>query len=549
MYKVNLMDMEIGVSKETTVYDLVKKYSQEDYDINNIIACKVNGVVKSLNHKIKQDCDIKYIFTNSTEGMRIYVRGLTLVLIKALQDTYPGTKLVVDYALGEALCCEIQGVDIIDEVVVALRRRMREIIDANIDIVKKSLTREEVQKIYRESGFWDEAELIENINVKSLALYYIDDICGYFFGKTPISTGYMPVFGLKKYEKGVILLYPNRNNVSVLKMLDMPKKLYSTFSEYEDFYQTLGVKNICEVNQKIKDKTIIETIMVTEAMHEKKIASIADNIAKNKEKKLILIAGPSSSGKTTFAQRLAIQLRVNKMKFVTLSMDNFFVERVDTPLDENGEYDYEALETVDIKLLNDTITKLLNYEEVELPEFDFITGKRVYNGKVAKLEQDGVIILEGIHALNEDLTPSVSYDSKYRIFVSALTVLNVDGYNRISTTDTRLIRRIIRDSKFRDYTIEETMARWESVRRGEDKYIFPYQENADVMFNTSLPFEFSIFKKEIEKLLQTVSKTSEYYSETNRIKRLITMFLPLDSKDIPKNSILREFIGGGCFYR
>lgn len=549
MYKVNLMDMEIGVDKGTKIYNLIKKYAIEDYNVNTIIACKVNGVVKSLNYEIENDCDITYIFINSTEGMRIYVRGLTLVLIKALNELYPEAKLVVDYSLGEALCCEIVGIDIIDEIVVALRNRMREIIRENMPIIKKTMSVEEVQEIYRKDGFSEKAEFIGNSHQKALSLYYIDEVCGYFYGKMPISTGYLNVFDLKKYEKGVIIMYPNKNDTNYISSMTMPKKLYRTFSEYEDFYETVGIKNINDLNDKIRSGEIKDIIMITEAMHEKKIAGIADKIAKDRMKKLILIAGPSSSGKTTFAQRLSIQLMVNKMNFVTLSMDNYFIERKDTPKDENGQYNFEAINVVDIEYLNSDIQKLMQGVEIELPEFDFITGTRQYNGKMAKLEPNGVIILEGIHCLNDELTPNIPLENKFKIFVSALTVLNVDGYNRISTTDTRLIRRIIRDSKFRNYTIEETMERWESVRRGEDKYIFPYQENADVMFNTSLPFEYSIFKDEIEELLIEVPKTSEYYSETNRIKTLITLFLPLESGDIPKNSILREFIGEGCFYR
>lgn len=549
MYKVDLMDMEIGVDKGTTIHELIKKYSQEDYDISNIIACKVDGVIKDLDYQVDNDCVISYIFTNSTEGMRIYVRGLTLILIKALNDLYPNANLKVDYSLGEALCCEIQGIEIIDEIVVALRNRMKELIEQNIQIVKKYVTVEELQEIYIQSGFPEKAELIKNTQTKSLSLYYIENTCGYFYGKMPTSTGYIKMFDLKKYENGVILMYPNRNDLSVIKASHMNKKLYNTLKEYEDFYETVGIKNIYDLNEIIRNGSIKQAIMVTEAMHEKKIAHIADNIAKDTSKQLILIAGPSSSGKTTFAQRLGVQLMVNKINYVTLSMDNYFVVRENTPLDENGEYDFERLETVDIPLLNDNINRLMNGEEVELPEFDFVTGQRNYNGKFAKLSPNGVIVLEGIHALNDELTPNIPVEKKYRIFVSALTVLNVDNYNRISTTDTRLIRRIIRDSKFREYGIEETMAMWESVRRGEDKYIFPYQENADVMFNTSLPFEFSIFKEEIEGLLDTVPRNSVYYSETNRIKSLLSMFLPLESEFIPINSILREFIGEGCFYR
>lgn len=284
-------------------------------------------------------------------------------------------------------------------------------------------------------------------------------------------------------------------------------------------------------------------------MHEKKIANIADRIVKDANHQVVLIAGPSSSGKTTFAQRLGIQLAVNKTKYVTISMDNYFVDREYTPLDENGDYDFESLKAVDVELLNKNINSLLNGETIKLPLFDFKTGVRQYSEKEYKLDKNDIIILEGIHALNDELTYTIPIEKKFKIFVSALTVLNVDTFNRISTSDSRLIRRIIRDSLFRNYPIEGTMLRWESVRKGEDKYIFPYQENADVMFNTSLPYEFALFKELIEKELKKIPDTSDYYSETNRLYTLLEMFLPLESGVIPVNSILREFIGDGCFYR
>lgn len=549
MYKVNLMDIEIGVDENTEIYDLIKKHSQDDYDITNIIACKINGVIKSLKAEVLEDCDISYIFTNSTEGMRIYVRGLTLILIKALNELYPNAKINVDYSLGEALCCEINGIDIVDEVVVNLRKRMHEIIEQDMAIEKKTVSTEQLQQMYIESGFPEKADSIKDTKKKSLSLYYIENTYGYFYGKMPISTGYIKMFDIKKYEKGIILMYPNRNDISVIKASHMNKKLYNTLKEYEDFYTTVGIKNIYDLNTMIRYGGIKQAIMITEAMHEKKIAGIADSIKKEGNKKLILIAGPSSAGKTTFAQRLGIQLMVNHMPYITLSMDNYFIERKNIPIDENGETDYENINVVDIDYLNNDIKRLINGEEIELPEFNFVTGQREYNGKIVKLEENGVIVLEGLHALNDDLTPSISNDIKYKIFVSALTVLNVDSYNRISTTDTRLLRRIIRDNQSRNYSIEQTMARWESVRTGEDKWIFPFQENADVMFNTSLPYEFAIFKKVIEEELDNIPATSEYYAETSRLKALLTMFLPLDSELIPTNSILREFIGGGCFYR
>lgn len=549
MYKVNLMDDEIAVEQGRKVIDEIKKYADEDDDIKNIIACKVNQRIKSLYYEIQEDCSIKYIYTNSLEGMRLYVKGLVFILMKAVDDLYPKCKVEVNYALGDALFCKINNLDIIDENIVKIRRRMKEIIDEDIPIVKRKLSAEEVKDIYMAEGYNEKLGIINEKGNTALSLYYLEETHGYFYGKMPISTSYMKKYDLKKYEYGVVLMYPSKNNSNIILSSNMPKKLYNTFFEYEDFYKTLGIKNIADLNKYIKDGEIGNVIRISEAMHEKKIANIADKIVRDANRPVVLIAGPSSSGKTTFAQRLGIQLAVNKTKYVTISMDNYFVDREYTPLDENGDYDFESLKAVDVELLNKNINSLLNGEEIKLPLFDFKTGVRQYSEKKYKLNKNDIIILEGIHALNDELTYTIPIEKKFKIFVSALTVLNVDTFNRISTSDSRLIRRIIRDSLFRNYPIEGTMLRWESVRKGEDKYIFPYQENADVMFNTSLPYEFALFKELIEKELKKIPDTSDYYSETNRLYTLLEMFLPLESGVIPVNSILREFIGDGCFYR
>lgn len=547
MYKVKLMGMEIGASENRKIIDIIKEH--EEGDISNIIACKVDNDIKSLNYEINDDVEIKYIYNNSSDGMRIYIRGLSLIMIKAFEDLYPNAKVNINYSLGEALYCDIENIEIVDEVVVAVRERMKEIIENNLPIEFKFLPKNVVKKMYIEDGHSAKLGLL-NSNIESqLLLYYLEDTYGYFYGEMPISTGYIKTFDLKKYADGVLLMYPNKKDISIIKASDMNKKLHATLNEYEDFYKKVKIKDITDLNNSIIKGKINDIIRISEAMHEKKIANIADMIKRNSDKKVILIAGPSSSGKTTFAQRLAIQLKINDLNPITISVDNYFVERDENPIDENGNYDFECLEAIDLNLFNNHLSRLLNGEEIEMPEFNFATGHKEYKGNKVKMNDSNVLVIEGIHALNDELTKSIPLEKKFKIFISALTVLNIDRYNRISTTDTRLIRRIIRDSKFRSYPIDKTLAMWKSVRNGEDKYIFPFQETADVMFNSSLPYEFAIFKFFAEPLLLTVTEDSPYYSEAKRLYELLSLFLPLETKEIPINSILREFTGEGCFYR
>lgn len=547
MYKVKLMGMEIGASENRKIIDIIKEH--EEGDISNIIACKVDNDIKSLNYEINDDVEITYIYNNSSDGMRIYIRGLSLIMIKAFEDLYPNAKVNINYSLGEALYCDIENIEIVDEVVVAVRERMKEIIENNLPIEFKFLPKNVVKKMYIEDGHSAKLGLL-NSNIESqLLLYYLEDTYGYFYGEMPISTGYIKTFDLKKYADGVLLMYPNKKDISIIKASDMNKKLHATLNEYEDFYKKVKIKDITDLNNSIIKGKINDIIRISEAMHEKKIANIADMIKRNSDKKVILIAGPSSSGKTTFAQRLAIQLKINDLNPITISVDNYFVERDENPIDENGNYDFECLEAIDLNLFNNHLSRLLNGEEIEMPEFNFATGHKEYKGNKVKMNDSNVLVIEGIHALNDELTKSIPLEKKFKIFISALTVLNIDRYNRISTTDTRLIRRIIRDSKFRSYPIDKTLAMWKSVRNGEDKYIFPFQETADVMFNSSLPYEFAIFKFFAEPLLLTVTEDSPYYSEAKRLYELLSLFLPLETKEIPINSILREFTGEGCFYR
>ena len=426
---------------------------------------------------------------------------------------------------------------------------MKEIIMKDMPFTKIELSLDDAKKLYTKKNMQDKIDLMANRTKPYVSLYSCGGTYNYFYGVMPISTKYMKYFDLEKYEKGVLLVYPRRSNPTNVMKVKETKKLYNTFEEYEKLHRILKVGNVAELNNWAKNGNVGELIRISEALHEKKIAQIADMIAADKNKKIVLIAGPSSSGKTTFAQRLGIQLRVNGLKTITLSMDNYFVNREDNPKDENGNYDFECLESIDINLFNEQLSKLLNGEEVKLPTFDFTTGTRKYLGNTAKLNDDEIIVIEGIHGLNEKLTNSIPRENKFKIYISALTSLNIDDCNRVSTSDSRLIRRILRDNKYRSHSAIATIKMWPSVRRGEEKYIFPFQEDADVMFNSSLVYEDAVLKSFIEPILAAVDNTNEEYSEAKRLYEFLGYFLPIGTEEIPINSILREFIGGGCFYR
>ena len=382
-----------------------------------------------------------------------------------------------------------------------------------------------------------------------VSVYACGETINYFYGVMPLSTGVIKYFDIMNYEKGFIIVYPRRSNPTVVEKIAETKKLYTTFDDYDRLHKALNVANVSELNAWVKSGKIADLIRISEALHEKKLANIADMIASDREKRIVLIAGPSSSGKTTFAQRLGIQLRVNGIEAVTLSMDNYFVNRDENPRDEDGNYDFECLEAIDVKLFNEQLTALLNGEEVSLPTFDFATGTRQYLGNFARLKENQVLVIEGIHGLNEKLTESIPRSKKFKIYISALTALNIDDYNRISTTDSRLLRRMLRDSKYRSHSATATLKMWPSVRRGEEKYIFPYQEEADVMFNSSLVYEIAVLKTYVEPLLADVGRDEPEFSEAKRLYEFLGYFLPIEKDDIPINSIIREFIGGGCFYR
>jgi uridine kinase len=546
MINVKYSNISFEINNDTTVLEFLNNIPDLNKEL--ILACKVNNEVKALDYVIKNDCSIELIDYKTPDGSRIYVRGLTFIMIKAFEELYPNIKITVNYSLGHSIYSDVSNA-VSEEMLSNVKSRMEQIIAKDIPFIKKEISLEEAIELYRKDGRLDQIELLDNSNRAHVSVYYCEDTYNYFYGIMPISTKFIKYFDLLLYDKGILLVYPRRFNPTAIEKIKDTKKLYETFNEYDKIHKIIGIEDVAALNSYIKAGTIGDIIRLSEALHEKKLAQIADKIAQDRKKRIVLIAGPSSSGKTTFAQRLGIQLELNGIKTVTLSVDNYFVNREDNPKDENGNYDFECLEAIDLDLFNKQLSALLNGEEIKLPTFDFTTGSRVFLGNTAKLNEDEVLVIEGIHGLNEKLTKSIPRDVKFKIYISALTALNIDDYNRISTTDSRLIRRMVRDYKYRSHEAITTLKMWPSVRDGEEKYIFPFQEDADVMFNSSLVYEISVLKAFAEPLLATVSQTDPEYSEAKRLYNFLGYFLPIGDGEIPINSLIREFIGGGCFNR
>jgi uridine kinase len=466
---------------------------------------------------------------------------------KAFWHLYPEAHVIVNYQLSNAMYCNIENMEVTHEMLEKVKAEMQEIIEKNLKIEKRVMTREEAEKFYQETNsakgrLQFDLEERQNIN-----MYYCDEYYNYIYEIIATHTGITKIFDLQKYSDGFLLRYPSSKNVNVLPEFQETKKLLWALQEYETIYKVLNVGTVYRLNKAVEENSIKYLILLSEALHEKKISQIADKIAARKGVKMILIAGPSSSGKTTFAQRLGIQLKINGLRPVTISVDNYFVERKDTPLNEKGEYDFESINAIDIDLFNKHLLALLNGEEVEMPEFDFQEGTKKYNGNKIKLGKDDVLVIEGIHCLNDKLTERIPQDQKYKIYISALTVLNMDAINRISTTDTRLIRRMARDSKFRGYTAENTISTWDNVNRGEEKNIFPYQEQADSIFNTSLIYELGVLKDDVVPLLEKITRDEPEFAEAQRLLEILRYFKSIPKDMVPSNSLLREFLGGGDF--
>ena len=512
-----------------------------------VIGAKYNNEYKNLDDEVKEDGKIELIEINSKEGMKIYRRTLTFIMGKAFWHLYPKAHVVVNYQLSNAMYCNIENMEVTEEMLENIKVKMQEIIDRDLKIEKRTMTREEAEKFYKETNTPKGRLQFDVEEKKDINMYYCDDYFNYFYEVIGTHTGITKLFDIQKYSDGFLLRYPSSDNVNVLPEFKETKKLLWALKEYETIYKVLNVGTVYRLNKTVKEDKIKYLILLSEALHEKKISQIADKISAKKGVKMILIAGPSSSGKTTFAQRLGIQLKINGLRPVTISVDNYFVEREQTPLNEKGEYDFESINAIDTELFNRHLLALLNGEEVEMPEFDFHEGRKIYNGNKTKMEKDDVLVIEGIHCLNDKLTEKIPHDQKYKVYISALTVLNMDAFNRISTTDTRLIRRIVRDNQFRGYTAKNTISTWNNVNIGEEKNIFPFQEEADSIFNTSLIYELGVLKNEAMPLLEQITSSEPEYAEAQRLIEILRYFEPISKDLVPSNSLLKEFLGGGDF--
>ena len=539
IYKDNIID----VKKGTRICDLLT----DEISKKSAIACRFNNEIKRLDYEINIDGKIELINITDKDGIRIYRRGLIYIIGKAFDELYKGAQITVNFQLSNSLLCEIENMEVTDEMIEKVNKRVKEIIEQDLDIETKVMNREQAEKFFEEENTLRGKLQLDVKEREKIIMYYCEDYYNYFYGVLPIKTGYINLYEIVKYHDGFLVRYPNRKEPNVLQQFEENKKLLNTLDEYENLHKVLNIHTTYRLNKIIRDNKIKEYILLDEALHEKKIAGIADSIVERGGVKVVLIAGPSSSGKTTFAQRLGLQLRLNGLKPVTISVDNYFVEREENPKDELGNYDFETIKAIDIKLFNDHLIKLLNGEEIKVPTFNFSKGSKECKGNTMKLAEDEILVIEGIHCLNDELTALIPKEQKYKIYISALTVLNIDYFNRISTTDTRLIRRIVRDNQFRGYSALHTLQMWDSVNRGEEKNIFPYQEQADSMFNSSLIYELAVLKDYAIPLLKEIDNTHKEYSEAKRLYRMLSYFESIPEKYIPMHSLLREFIGESIF--
>ena len=517
-----------------------------------VVSAKVNNRSEGLNFRVYNNKDVEFLDVRDSSGMRTYVRSLCFVLYKAVSELFPNGKLFVEHPVSKGYFCNLRiGRPVTLEDVSQIKKRMQEIIAEDITYHRIECHTTEAVRVLSERGMNDKVKLLESSGSIYTYYYTLGGTADYYYGNLLPSTGFIHLFDLVKYYDGLLLRIPNKENPSVLEDVVKQEKMLDVFKEHLRWNYIMGLNNVGDFNIACEEGHATDLINVAEALQEKKIAQIADSIFHRGENgtrvKLVLISGPSSSGKTTFSKRLSIQLMTNGLKPYPISLDNYFVDREDTPLDENGNYDYESLYALDLELFNTQLQALLRGEEVELPRYNFMLGKKEYKGDKLRIDEHTVLILEGIHALNPELTPQIPAANKFKIYVSALTTISLDDHNWIPTTDNRLLRRIIRDFNYRGYSAQETISRWPSVRAGEDKWIFPYQENADVMFNSALLFEFAVLRCHAEPILTSVPRNCPEYAEAYRLLKFIKYFTPVQDKEIPPTSLLREFLGGSSF--
>lgn len=516
------------------------------------VSAKVNNKVESLDFRVYYNKDIEFLDIANSSGMRTYVRSLFFILVKAVEELYPQGSISLEHPISKGYFCKLHidrtiGLDDVQRI----KQRMQEIIAADIPYTRTESHTEEVVRLFEKRGMMDKARLLDTYGQLYSYYYQLGDTVDCYYSSLVPSTGYIRLFDIVKYYDGLLLRIPSRENPTKLEEVVKQEKMLEVFQEYHRWNQILGISTVGDLNVACNHGHATDLINVSEALQEKKIAQIADEITHRnqdgKRVKLVLISGPSSSGKTTFSKRLSIQLMTNGLKPYPISLDDYFVNRNDTPLDENGKHDFESLYAVDLPFFEEQLTTLLNGGEVELPRYNFTTGKREMSGKKLRIDEHMILIIEGIHALNPALTPHIPNENKYKVYVSALTTILLDNHNYIPTTDNRLLRRIIRDYKYRNYSAEETIARWPSVRAGEEKWIFPYQENADAMFNSALLFELAVLKDYVEPVLRKVPNRCPEYSEAHRLLRFLNYFVSVQDKELPPTSLLREFLGGSSF--
>lgn len=512
------------------------------------INATVNNRTEGLNYRLYHNKDVEYFDLHSATGERCYMRTLFFVLCKSVHDLYPDSKVVIDIPVSNGYYCNLMlGHDVTETDVTRIRERMRQLIDAKLPIRRYEAPTEEAVRIFSSRGDKAKAKLLRSTGKLYTTYYEIDDYVDNFYGSLLINTSQLTLFGLEKYFDGALLRLPSRQNPAELGALIRQDKMFDIFKEQHRWNRILGVSTVGDFNEAVRSGQTTGLINVSEALQEKKIASIAEQIAHRQGTRVVLIAGPSSSGKTTFCKRLSIQLVTCGIKPIQISLDDYFVDRHLTPKDENGEYDYESVHALNIPLLNEQLQQLFEGKTIELPKYNFQTGKSEKSGKRLQLDDNQVLVLEGIHALNPELTAQIPQEQKFHIYISALTTILLDDHNYIRTTDNRLLRRIIRDYKYRGVNAQETIHRWPSVRAGENKWIFPYQENADVMFNTAMLFELAVIKQQAEPLLDLVPENCPEYAEAYRLRTFLDYIQPIPNRALPPTSLLREFLGGSSF--
>ena len=535
--------VEIG----STLFDIFSAFDLKM--THGPVSARVNNKVEGMHYRVYNSKDVEFLDMTSSSGSRAYTRTLFFVLCKAVQDIYPATDVVIDIPVSNGFYVDIRlGRPVVDEDVNIIRRRMQEIIDARMPIRRFTVPTEEAVALFQEKGDIEKVKLLKTSGSIYTTYYKIGDYVDYYYGTLLTNTSQLYLFGLEKYYDGMLLRIPSLKNPDVLGEMTRQDKMFEIFKEHHRWQSILGIRTVGDFNQAIDANHSTDIINISEALQEKKIANIAEEIASRKGVKLVLLAGPSSSGKTTSCKRLSIQLAVNGLKPLQISLDDYFVDREKTPKDASGEYDYESIYALDLDLINEQFNALFRGEEVELPKYDFQSGKSKKSGNRLKMNDNNVLVVEGIHALNPELTAHIPQEQIFRVYASALTTILLDNHNYIPTTDNRLLRRIIRDYKYRGVSAQETIHRWPSVRAGENKWIFPFQENADAMLNTAMLYELAVIKMQAEPLLQQVPENCEEYAEAYRLLKFLKYFKGIPYNNLPPTSLLREFLGGSSFH-